>query len=164
MVMSFSQALHPETDADAASVDEATLQAARRAYATQFAWHVVVDGGSVGLCLDGPVRGVAMRAGFGCEVAGLLWSSEPLGPVLAVPGSAMLLWVFLVAPEEGGGCPAVPPGSQLLSTGQTVPLPPSRSRWGEVRWVKRPDPAARHLPGVRTLFAAVRAAYRPHRW
>ncbi|MEU7524332.1 hypothetical protein AB0A74_01200 [Saccharothrix sp. NPDC042600] len=147
-----------------AGADRTALLAAHRTYASEFGWPVALNGDSVDLFLDGAVRAVEVRAGFACEVAGLLWASAPLGPVLSLPGESKLLWVFLVAPDGDGVGPAVPPGVRLLSSRHTVPLPPSRVRGGEVGWVNRPDPAQPRLPGLRTVFTAARVAQRPHRW
>ncbi|MEU7524316.1 hypothetical protein AB0A74_01120 [Saccharothrix sp. NPDC042600] len=142
----------------------AALTRAFREYTDELHWTVVVRPPAVELRLQATMRAVAVRAGVGCEVASLLWAAAPLGPVVAVPCGTLVLWAFLAADDPGDPYPVVPFGAKLLSRDRTLPLPPTRSRHGEVRWVSRPAADAPRLPRLSLLLAAIRATQRPRRW
>lgn len=111
--------------------------------------------------MNGPIGALAVRGEFGREVAAVLWSTTPIGPVIAVPCQTMVLWVFLTTSDGGAFGPVIPRGARLLSRRQYVPLPPSHMPGGEVRRISWPRPADLCLPKLTTLLAAVRSTRRP---
>jgi len=119
-------------------------------------WPVTVRGDQVLLTLGFEVIALALPDGLAEAVTAILVGRDRPAPVLVdpgVPGKQMLL------AGEPYGVPLPWPGSVRLLTG-TVPLPPSVTPGGSVRWRHRPITA--DLAGCREIdvFGAVRTVLR----
>ncbi|MGM1064470.1 hypothetical protein [Saccharothrix sp. Mg75] len=104
-------------------------------------WPLVLSGGNVHL-----------PTGHG--VAGLLVDVRLASPVRAdVPVLALspTLWAFLVDPARALR-PVLPAGVLLLDGGRYLPLPPSVTADGPVRWVREPRDALPRLAEVLDLL------------
>ncbi|TQM78478.1 hypothetical protein FHX81_0747 [Saccharothrix saharensis] len=91
-------------------------------------WPLVLSDGNVHLPIGRGIGALLVRAGIGGRVgAGL--------PALALSAG---LWAFLVDTADAG-TPALPPHVRLMTDGQYLPLPPSVTADGPVRWIREPD-------------------------
>lgn len=147
----------------AVSQESAALGAAHGEYRDTLGWSTMLRPCSVELALDGSIGAVAMRAGIGGQVASILCTSETCGPVIAVPG-APPSWVFLVVVEPGERDAPVPAYTRLLAQDQSLPLPPSWTPGGQIRWVIRPKLVSGRLPSLSTVFNAIRTVAYPRHW
>jgi hypothetical protein len=109
-------------------------------------WPLVLSDGNVHLPTGRGIGGLLVSAWIGGQV-------EAAQPALALPALALSaeLWAFLVdtAGIAGVGPPVLPPHVRLVNNGQYLPLPPSVTADGPVRWVHEPGD---HLPRLSTVL------------
>ncbi|MBY8850041.1 hypothetical protein [Saccharothrix longispora] len=100
-------------------------------------WTLVLSGGNVHLPTGPGVAGLLADARLACRVRADV-------PALALSPT---LWAFLVDPA-GTPPPVLPAGAWLLDRGACLPLPPSVTAEGPVRWVREPRDVLPRLDAV----------------
>jgi hypothetical protein len=101
-------------------------------------WPLVLSDGNVHLPTGRGIGGLLVSARVGGQVEAAL-------PALALSAD---LWAFLVDTADTG-TPVLPPHVRLMNSGQYLPLPPSVTADGPVRWVREPGD---HLPRLSTVL------------
>ncbi|MCC8249962.1 hypothetical protein [Saccharothrix luteola] len=101
-------------------------------------WPLVLSDGNVHLPTGRGIGGLLVSAWVGGQVEAAL-------PALALSAD---LWAFLVDTADAGA-PVLPPHVRLVNNGQYLPLPPSVTADGPVRWVREPGD---HLPRLSTAL------------
>lgn len=122
----------------------------------EWGWPVTVRGNQVLLTLGFEVSALVLPEGLGEAVTAVLAGRDHPVPVLVDPGVPDE-WVLVVG--EPYGIPLPWPARVRLLTG-TLPLPPSITPLGPIRWQQRP--ATANLAECREidLFSAVRTVLR----
>ncbi|MFD0206133.1 MULTISPECIES: hypothetical protein [Saccharothrix] len=119
-------------------------------------WPLVLADGNVLLPTGRGIGGLLVDARLGERVEAAL-------PALALSTD---LWAFLVDTTDAARSP-LPPRMRLLDNGHHLPLPPSVTADGPVRWIHEPTD---HLPRLATVlrlltpFAPTVTVPRPGRW
>ncbi|GAB2962348.1 hypothetical protein [Saccharothrix stipae] len=108
-------------------------------------WSLVLADGNVHLPTGRGIAGLLVSASVGARVDAAL-------PALALSAD---LWAFLVDTADAldAGMPVLPPRVRLVSDGRYLPLPPSVTADGPVRWVREPGD---HLPRLTTVLRLLR--------
>ncbi|MEU4765980.1 hypothetical protein AB0H12_22245 [Actinosynnema sp. NPDC023794] len=101
-------------------------------------WPLVLSDGNVHLPTGRGIGGLLVSARVGGQVQATL-------PALALSAD---LWAFLVDTADAGS-PVLQPHVRLMNSGQYLPLPPSATADGPVRWVREPGD---HLPRLSTVL------------
>lgn len=133
------------------------------AYATLLGWPVRAEGQAVLLAMTCGLTALAIPRASAAEVTPLLKLRDSAGPVLALPLDTVQ-WVFLA--EGNGLVPAqehAPLGGRYLRPPTQIPLPPSVTPHGPVKWVIAPDLSRRWLPTLAAVICAARTVARTTR-
>lgn len=101
-------------------------------------WPLVLADGNVHLPTGRGIGGLLVSARVGGQVEAAL-------PALALSAD---LWAFLVDTADAG-TPVLPSHVRLMNNGHYLPLPPSVTADGPVRWVREPTD---HLPRLSTAL------------
>ncbi|QFZ19409.1 hypothetical protein [Saccharothrix syringae] len=104
-------------------------------------WPLVLADGNVHLPTGRGIAGLVVDARLAAQVPVEL-------PALAL---TPVLWAFLVD-VIGVHAPVLPPYARLVTGGRYLPLPPSVTADGPVRWVRRPGGALPRLSSVLDLL------------
>ncbi|GAA1027957.1 hypothetical protein GCM10009565_52250 [Amycolatopsis albidoflavus] len=127
-------------------------------YLSEYAWRTrIADGALLLPLVSGTVAFSAPR--LRAERArAKLRSAGVMAPALVLPGPSDVV-VFLADANEfiidRGSLPA---GVRFHGLAAEVPLPPTRMRFGSVRWLTRPDPVKRWLPSAAAIHAVLSVA------
>lgn len=101
-------------------------------------WPLVLSDGNVHLPTGRGIGGLLVSARIGGQV----------GVELPAPALSADLWAFLVDTADAGA-PVLPPHVRLVNGGHYLPLPPSVTADGPVRWIREPGD---HLPRLATVL------------
>lgn len=136
------------------------MLATARAYRHFYGWSTSVDNttGQVVLTVSDDVSAIVATSELVADAQSLLAVSMLAGPVVALPGADC---VFLAGPTRDL-CQATVAdlkrlGVRLEDKGSQIPLPPSRTDDGAVRWLCSPKPT-RPLPPWTAVIGALRAS------
>ncbi|MFD7660739.1 hypothetical protein ACFV4N_42785 [Actinosynnema sp. NPDC059797] len=115
-------------------------------------WPLVLADGNVHLPTGRGIAGLLVPSPLGSRVPADL-------PALALSPA---LWAFLV--DVTGACrPPLPPHTRLIADGRHLPLPPSVTADGPVRWVREPRASLPPLDLVLDLLRPLAPTPRDHR-
>jgi hypothetical protein len=129
----------PDQGATEPTPDEsevAELAHAARDYLFNYGWSTARGPQSLRLVLDDELVALLVPASAAPQLDALLLAADIASPVIDIPGTG---WAFLSG-HNHATAPTVPAGTTLL-TGADVPLPPTRTAAGQVRWARHPDDA-----------------------
>jgi hypothetical protein len=136
------------------------MLATARAYRHFYGWPTSVDNGTgqVVLTVSDDVSAIVATNELAEDAQSLLAISMLAGPVIALPGADC---VFLGGPTGDLRQETVADlkrlGVRLKNTGSQIPLPPSRTDDGAVRWRCGPKPT-RPLPPWHAIIGALRTS------
>jgi len=126
------------------------LRHAAHQYWLELGWTTSVDGSQLALELDEDIWGLQMPTGLAAELASELRAMKLSCPVVDLPDRS----VVLLEPAEVADALAFPPGVGKLPAGCRVPLPPSVTARGPVRWLTH-EPDGTRRPPVRVVADAL---------
>ncbi|HEU0090163.1 MAG TPA: hypothetical protein VFQ77_21330 [Pseudonocardiaceae bacterium] len=134
-------------------------QAMIERYRDLLGWPITIDADLVTLLAGDVVCSADLPIGLACEVQATLQLRMLDGPVILVPGRQHR-WMLLAKPSEDARVPSRPvPGVDLrVITEGAIPLPPSSTPHGPLRWVIPPSLSRPWLPALSAVMAATRAA------
>jgi len=130
-------------------------------YQLMMAWPARQEGQAIVLPLPPGWIGITTTARIGRAACAHLMLNESCGPVLVVPGEPAK-WIFLA--EAGFDPLAVsiaPPGVGLMRPPHQIPLPPTDTGAGRVRWANPPRTNQRWLPTSASVLAAISEVLQP---
>jgi hypothetical protein len=108
------------------------LRHAAHQYRLELGWATTVHGDQLALELDDDIWGLQMPTALAAELLVALRAIHLSCPVIDLPEPRS---VVLLEPERPDATPALPPPVGKLPSGCRVPLPPSRTAGGPVRWL-----------------------------
>ncbi|WP_158845716.1 hypothetical protein [Saccharothrix deserti] len=112
-------------------------------------WPLVLSDGNVHLPTGRGIAGLVVSARIGRQIDAVL-------PAVALSAD---LWAFLVDTVDfdpaGAARPVLPPQVRLVNGGQYLPLPPSVTADGPVRWIHEPGDFLPRLTTVLRLLGPV---------
>ncbi|MGQ0842005.1 hypothetical protein [Actinokineospora sp.] len=120
----------------------------------RFGWPTVLGEHAVTLPLGIGICALDMDELIGPRVAAALRTAHCLGPVCVVPAEPTR-WIFLA--EADGTVPgraAWTARVRFLPSSSAVPLPPTNTPGGAVRWVCGPRPNRRWLPTCTAILTS----------
>lgn len=128
-------------------------------YRVLLGWSITVGPDELALSGGSTVCSADLPIGLACEVQAALTRQMLDGPVVLVPGRQHR-WLLLASPPDEEPVPARPlPGVDLrVVCDEPIPLPPSMTRHGPMRWVVPPVLSRRCLPPLSAIVAATRVA------
>jgi hypothetical protein len=133
----------PVSPSDTAPLDHVitsdVLEHAAREYLFQYGWSARVSGRVLHLRLDDDQALVLVPEHWAPTVLDQLVFGHLDCPVVRIPGYA---WGFLTTHDGKDDTEPVPGGTRILGPGSTAPLPPSPSEYGELTWIRPPQPNA----------------------
>jgi hypothetical protein len=129
------------------------LRHAAHQYWLELGWTTTVDGDQLALELDDDIWGLRMPAGLAAELVATLRRMDLSCPVVELPGQQGV--VLLEPTEEADPVPPLPTPVGKLPSGCRVPLPPSMTVRGPVRWLTPHEPAGGRRPSVRAVADAL---------
>ncbi|MFL6122906.1 hypothetical protein [Actinophytocola sp.] len=130
------------------------LRHAAHQYRLELGWTTTVDGSQLAVELDDDIWGLRMPTGLAAELVAALDRMDLSCPVIDLcdqQGVVLLL-------EPTGAAESVPPlPAQVgkLPAGRRVPLPPSMTARGPVRWLTPHEPVGGRRPSVRVVADAL---------
>lgn len=123
-------------------------------YQDRWGWRTAAGpGGGLDLVLAGGLVAVLVTEQVARSALDLLARRNLDGPVLALPGHPVR-WAFLADLAGTPAGTAATPAGVVVRTDR-VPLPPTATRFGPVRWIRPPVPH-RRLPDLLVVLAAAR--------
>lgn len=135
------------TDIHPRSLDFGTddlLRHAAHEYRLELGWTTTVDGNQLTLELDDYTWGLQLPTGLAEDLVTALHAMHLSCPVIALPDRQDPRSVVLLEPDvRPEAVPPFPAPVDRLPTGYRVPLPPSITARGPVRWLREPDGVAR---------------------
>jgi hypothetical protein len=129
------------------------LRHAAHHYRLERGWTTSVHGSQLALELDDDILGLQMPSRLAEDLVAALHSMRLSCPVIDLPGNRVS--VVLLEPTERQQSPAFPACVGALPHGHRVPLPPSTTAQGPVRWLARCEPDTANRPSVRTVADAL---------
>ncbi|KAA2254438.1 hypothetical protein F0L68_30095 [Solihabitans fulvus] len=136
------------------SLADLLRQAAWR-YRADHDWHTEIIGNQLMLSLGRDLLGVCMSAGRAGEINHQLRLYRLTYPVLPLPGPRPR-WVFLASDSGRAHRTGTPYFVALLDLNQRIPLPPSGTSSGPLRWIVPPERCADGIPGLDPILAVIR--------
>lgn len=122
------------------------LRHAAHQYRLELGWTTTVDGSQLAVELDDDIWGLQMPTGLAVELVSELRAMHLSCPVVDLPDRSVVL---LEPTEVAEPAPPLPSFVGRLPSGCRIPLPPSMTARGPVRWLTHePDGARRPPVGV----------------
>lgn len=126
------------------------LRHAAHEYRLELGWTTTVDGNQLTLELDDYTWGIQLPTSLAEDLVTALHAMHLSCPVIALPDRQNPRSVVLLEPDERPeSVPPFPTLASMLPAGHRVPLPPSITARGPVRWLHEPNGIAR--PTVRVI-------------
>jgi hypothetical protein len=129
------------------------LRHAANQYWLELGWPTTVDGYQLAVELDDDIWGLRMPTALAVELVALLGRLDLSCPVIDLPGQQGV--VMLLEPTEVESALPFPTQVGKLPSGHRVPLPPSMTAAGPVRWLTPHEPVAGRRPSVRVVAEAL---------
>jgi hypothetical protein len=130
------------------------LRHAAHQYWLELGWTTTVDGDQLAVELDDDIWGLRMPAALAAELVAALRRMDLFCPVLDLPDQRGV--VVLLEPTEVESALPFPTQVGKLPAGCRVPLPPSMTARGPVRWLTTPyEPVGARHPSVRVVADAL---------
>ncbi|MFE3784792.1 hypothetical protein ACFXPA_42200 [Amycolatopsis sp. NPDC059090] len=129
----------------------ANLIAAAERYLTEYGWRTQVIDNQLMLPFDGDLIGVSIPAGRAGELNHQLAMHRLSYPVVALP-TPRHRWVFLASCTAASHYLPTAHFVALLRYQDRIPLPPSQSGSGQLRWVVEPPDHSAAIPEVGPLL------------
>ncbi len=115
-------------------------------------WPLVLADGNVYVPTSRGIVGMVVPARFGGWVDAEFRRRGIVSATVALPDGT---WAFLVE-DPGARIPALPPDVLVVSGPRYLPVPPSVTGDGPVRWVREPRTDVRAIPPFRVALNVVR--------
>lgn len=137
----------------------AKLAALAHHYREVFGWQIEDDTeqGVVSVVLSGPCAAFSVPEQDIRRICRIVDQWGEPSPALRLPGVRPLWIVLADARDQVFDSDLLPPNVRALPVGSTLPLPPSITEHGPVRWVCEPDHSRRWMPSAATVLYAARA-------
>jgi hypothetical protein len=129
------------------------LRHASHQYWLELGWPTTVDGDQLAVELDDDIWGLRMPTTLAVELVALLRRGDLSCPVIDLPGQQGV--VMLLEPTEVESALPFPTQVGKMPSGCRVPLPPSMTARGPVRWLTRHEPIGGRRPSVRVVAEAL---------
>ena len=131
------------------------------AYQLLMAWPARQAGPAVVLPLAAGWIGITITVEIGRAACSHPVPGDSRGPVLAVPGEPDQRIFLAEAGSDPLAVSIAPPGVGVLRPPLEVPLPPTETGYGRVRWAIAPRTNQRWLPTSDSLLAAISEVLQP---
>jgi hypothetical protein len=129
------------------------LRHAAHQYWLELGWTTTVDGDQLAVELDDDIWGLRMPAALAADLVAALGRMDLTCPVLDLPDQQGV--VVLLEPTEVESALPFPTQVGKLPSGCRVPLPPSMTARGPVRWLTPHEPVGGRRPSVRVVADAL---------
>ena len=129
------------------------LRHAAHQYWLELGWPTSVDGDQLVVELDDDIWGLRMPTTLAEELVALLRRMDLSCPVIELPGQQGV--IVLLEPTEVESALPFPTQVGKLPSGCRVPLPPSMTASGPVRWLTPHEPVGGRRPSVRVVAEAL---------
>ncbi|SDJ02628.1 hypothetical protein SAMN05192558_10470 [Actinokineospora alba] len=145
--------------------DDASSNVLSRDYNQLLRWPTAIDPetSEVRLRLGTTIDALVMRAGFGGEVNHQLVQAMLRGPIIVVPGTKVVDWVFLTQPRtpmrQSTIADLVAARVGWYNVGSTIALPAFGATEGDLYWLQRPETDV-ELPAWGSVVGAIRRTFR----
>lgn len=130
-------------------------------YRLELGWATTVHGSQLVLELDDDIQGLQLPTALAAELVTALRAVGLSCPVVDLPGQHVSRSVALLEPA-GPSLPAFPTSVGTLPPGHRIPLPPSMTAHGPVRWLTSAEPDGGTHPSIAVVADTLAGLTRMH--